>query len=312
MKINKWLLTLTAACMITMVNSNYSKAQTAGPEASKTTAETSVQKATIENSIDDKTQKQDFAELNGKTGVVTFSRVSEENLKNLINKYFDCKIEKFIYTESTSGCLAALKSGRADFILISDISANYIVQRNPEFKFKTVNKFVDISMVLRSSDTKLKEEFNSALAKIKASGKSDELYKTWITDLPVGQEPSIAKIEKISDTAETVYVGISGDLPPLDYIAADGQPAGYNIALLAEISKIIGKNIEVVSIDSQARLTALEAKKIDVLFLTIKLFDDKATQEKIIKENDEIIEYYKKFTLTDSYCKLKLAFLLKK
>jgi ABC-type amino acid transport substrate-binding protein len=34
---------------------------------------------------------------------------------------------------------------------------------------------------------------------------------------------------------------------PLDYISANGQPAGFNVALLTEIGKLLKINIEFVA-----------------------------------------------------------------
>ena len=46
----------------------------------------------------------------------------------------------------------------------------------------------------------------------------------------------------------------------------DGTPAGFNTAVLAEISKRINKNIELVTIDSNARASALNSRVIDIVF----------------------------------------------
>ncbi|HNY13490.1 MAG TPA: transporter substrate-binding domain-containing protein [Candidatus Wallbacteria bacterium] len=301
MKIGKLLLVLAMSCVFTTLAAGYSEAQT---------TETAVQKAAKEKPISAPATKEDFSELNGKSGTMFYGRFSAENLKNIINKYWNCKIEKIVFGESLSTCLALLKSARSDFMLTTDITANYIIQRNPEFKSLPMSRNIGTFMILRSSDAKLRDQFNSAIDKIKVSGKRDELYKKWITDLPVGQEPSLTNIEKTADT-ETIYVGVSGDVPPMDYIAADGKPAGFSVAFLSEISKLTGKNIELVSIDSQARFAALESKKIDVFFWVLVL-ENKADREKFKSENDEEGSFDKKFAFTDSYCSLKLAFLLKK
>ncbi len=103
---------------------------------------------------------------------------------------------------------------------------------------------------------------------------------------------------------------MSGDAPPLDYVAADGRPAGYNIALLGEISKIINKNIEIVSLESNAKYTALEAKKIDVFFWQV-MPDEKAIQDNL-NANEEQQNFNKKFIATKPYCIVKTAFMIEK
>lgn len=49
-------------------------------------------------------------------------------------------------------------------------------------------------------------------------------------------------------------------------ILADGTPAGFSTAVLAEISRRINKNIELVSVDSAARASILSSKGADVVF----------------------------------------------
>ena len=70
------------------------------------------------------------------------------------------------------------------------------------------------------------------------------------------------------DGADTIKVGVTGDLPPFDYMTEAGEPEGFNKVILAEIGKRIGKNIELVSIDSGSRAIALSSGQIDVVFWT--------------------------------------------
>lgn len=264
-----------------------------------------------QETVVNKTAKPDYSFLNGKTGTASYSTWSEEKLTALMNVQHGIKIKKFIYTDSMAGGLSMLKSDRADFMMTSDITANYITQRNPELKYVIYSKDKGLTMLLRKSDVKLRDSLDSAISKLKASGKIDELYKKWITELPVGQEPAMAKIEKTS-YPETVYVGVSGDMPPLDYVAADGKPAGFNIAVLAEISKLIGKNIEVMSIDSPAKLAALQSKKIDVFFWQ-RMPNDHAKKKETNEVGMKDMKIFSgKFIITDPYCPIKTVLLMKK
>jgi len=106
---------------------------------------------------------------------------------------------------------------------------------------------------------------------MKDDGTLENLVKTYITDLK--DEPTAVEISKI-EGADTIKVGITGDLPPLDLVLADGTPAGFNTAVLAEISKRIGKNIELIQINSAARAAALTSKKIDLIFWAVQPAND--------------------------------------
>ncbi|MBQ9497496.1 MAG: transporter substrate-binding domain-containing protein, partial [Selenomonadaceae bacterium] len=87
----------------------------------------------------------------------------------------------------------------------------------------------------------------------------------YIVNVDKGQVPPAVEIP-MTDGADTIKVGVTGDLPPLDYVSADGKASGFNTALLAEIAKRSGKNVEIVDIDSGARAAALSSKQIDVVF----------------------------------------------
>ena len=80
-----------------------------------------------------------------------------------------------------------------------------------------------------------------------------------------GEEPVSAEMEKI-EGADIIRVGVTGDLPPFDFISEAGVPAGYNTAILAEIGKRIRKNIELVNIDAGGRALALSSGMVDVVF----------------------------------------------
>jgi len=265
-------------------------------------------KNTKQGTTSNKTVKADFSFLNDKTGTGPFSQWSEESLMVMLNNYLGTRIKKIIYDDSMAGSLAMLKSGRADFMLASDVSANYVIQRNPELKSRVFSDNQGLAMILRKSDGKLRDSINDAINKLKASGKLAGLYKKWITELPVGQDPAMPEI-KATAYPETVYVGVSGDVPPLDYVAADGKPSGYNVALLAEISKLIGKNIEIVPLTSMARFAALKSKRIDVFFWLVG--PSKTASEGGIKSFKEQL-LTRDLIITEQYCAIKMVFLLKK
>ncbi|MBQ7155223.1 MAG: hypothetical protein IJR85_06685 [Synergistaceae bacterium] len=55
-------------------------------------------------------------------------------------------------------------------------------------------------------------------------------------------------------------VAITGDIPPMDRILANGQPAGFNTALLSELGRRTHTNFELVSVSAGARQAAISMK----------------------------------------------------
>ena len=119
----------------------------------------------------------------------------------------------------------------------------------------------DFSFMMQEKDAELRDEFDQAITAMLEDGVLAALAAVvWESG-----EPAAVEMPMI-EGAETIKVGVTGDLPPFDFMDASGKPAGYNTAILAEISKRINKNIELVSIDSASRALALTSGSIDVVF----------------------------------------------
>jgi hypothetical protein len=110
------------------------------------------------------------------------------------------------------------------------------------------------------------DDFDDAIEDMKEDGTLDKLIKEYITDVVAGKEPKAVEFEDKGD--ETITVAVTGDLPPMDYVAADGSFAGFNTAILSEIGKRLNKKIELKQVDSAARAMTLSSKEADVVFWT--------------------------------------------
>jgi ABC-type amino acid transport substrate-binding protein len=200
----------------------------------------------------------------------------------LLNKQIGGEVKDLMVYNRTSDIVAAIISGKIDGVGLSETVADYYIKRNSKLKkIEALQPFlVDVMMFLRAEDTTLKNDLDMAISTLDANGTLAQLKEIWITNLPASNEPSSSEMPKI-EGARTVYVGVSGDYSPLDYIAADGRPAGFNVALLSEIADLLKINFELVSIESQAKYSALYSKRIDVIFSQIynqqiaSLFSDK-------------------------------------
>lgn len=164
----------------------------------------------------------------------------------------------------------ALESKQIDKMQTYQSVAKYLTANNSDFaidKSQHTNALVDnFCCAVREDDVELKNDFDAAIESMKADGTLDALIDQFIRN-PTLTPPAIAL--PTFDNAEVIRVGITGDLPPLDLVLADGTPAGFNTAVLAEISKRIQKNIQLVQIDSSARAVALTSGQVDVIFWVV-------------------------------------------
>ena len=179
------------------------------------------------------------------------------------------------YYDTFTSMQMALSSKNIDEVQTYKSVAKYMTAQNSQFEIKkeqTVKLVDSFCCAMRDEDVDLKNDFDSAINAMKNDGALDNLIKTYITDLE--SDPPTVDIAKI-DGADTIKVGVTGDLPPLDLVLANGKPAGFNTAVLSEISKRINKNIELIQIDSAARAAALTSKQVDVVFWIVVPQDDK-------------------------------------
>ena len=217
-----------------------------------------------------------------KIGTITRLNVSEILLDNYFEKAAsrmaqtsDLAAPKHIFFDNMNAMIAGLQSGQIDVMSTYRAVADYVIARNDNFELSTkrVPKISDsFCCALRQEDSALKDSFDLAIKELEVSGKLKELTKTYINDLK-GNDPPAVEMPHF-DGAETIKIAVTGDLPPLDLVTSDGKPAGFNTALLAEISSLIEKNFELVQVDSGARASALTSKQVDVVFWVTVPLDD--------------------------------------
>ena len=102
--------------------------------------------------------------------------------------------------------------------------AKYMTANNSDFAIKetqTVKLVDNFCCALREDDSDLKNAFDAAIDAMKADGSLDALIDKYITNFATPTPIDIPKI----DGAEVIKVGVTGDLPPLDLVLADGTPA---------------------------------------------------------------------------------------
>lgn len=166
------------------------------------------------------------------------------------------------YTNLTSMILD-LNAGNVEYLLVPTSVANYLKAQDDSLTVAPGGKGVptEIRMAVRKDDKELFEVLEHGISALRDNGTLDKLVDTYITGISVGADG----IETVN-TDKTYVVGVTGDLPPMDYVAADGNPSGFNVALMNEIAKAEGISFSFVQVEAPARLVALTSKKIDVIF----------------------------------------------
>ena len=221
-------------------------------------------------------EKSDVEKYSVKIGMLKYMNTSEQQFDNFMKKIaetFSLKMtpHEVVFFDNLNSMQMAYNAGQIDEISTYASVAYYLAARNPNIsvlKDHTM-EFVDaFCLAMRESDADLYKQVDNAVKSMRDDGTLENLEKKYIKDLKANDEPEAVEIQKF-EGAETIKVAITGDLPPIDLILANGKPAGYNTAVLSEIGKRLQKNIELVQIESSARAAALESGRVDISFWAI-------------------------------------------
>ena len=211
-----------------------------------------------------------------KVGMITHLNATEQKMGDIYNALVQkagLHLAKYkpVFFDNLSTMQAGLDAGNVDQISTYACVANYLTAANDKYAavedLKTVGLADSFCFAVRKDDAQLKADLDKAIDAMKSDGTLDKLVAEYITNVKPDKIPAV-EIPNV-DGAETLKIGITGDLPPFDLVTADNSPAGFNTAMLAEIAKRLNRNVELVQIDSAARSSALASGQIDVIFWTI-------------------------------------------
>lgn len=175
----------------------------------------------------------------------------------------------FCYYDSLPLLLLALDRGDVSEIDVPQPVGEYVIAGNPEYEVSCAMRAKDdvtfhFGFMDNEKGASLKSRFDNALKELAASGRLYALQEQYINK-PDYKNLGSAVFERFNG-AETVNVVLTGDLPPIDYVAADNRPAGFNTALLSEIGRILKVNFNLISSNTGAKIPTLLSGRADVVF----------------------------------------------
>ena len=182
-----------------------------------------------------------------------------------------------IFYNDLNTMLLALQAGEISSIVsIPEAVADYIIARNPGIT-KNVSSFgavVSYQMAVKQENTDLLDSLNEAIGTLYDNGTMEQLVADYIDAYTTGTEDPEAVEIPVIEGADTIKVAVTGDVPPMDLVTADGKAAGFNVALLAEMSKLMNVNFELVPMNTAARALSIASDKVDAIFWIIENSDN--------------------------------------
>ncbi|MBQ9390484.1 MAG: transporter substrate-binding domain-containing protein [Synergistaceae bacterium] len=179
------------------------------------------------------------------------------------NELLDVRVK---FYSNLNALQMALNAGEIKHMVLPEPSAEYLMNQTSEYESVLVlrSSGVGLAFGFREDSKALRDSFNEALNAMRKNWTLPAIEAMY-TASPGKDDPKPVEFAKF-EGADTIRAAVTGDLPPIDFIAADGTPAGFNTAVLAEIGKYLGKNIELINVDAGARTAALASGRADVVF----------------------------------------------
>ena len=205
----------------------------------------------------------------GNIGRLSKLNITEDELNDVLKDIMVNSIcNRYVFFNTMTDMLMELNRGDIVVLETDQNTVRYIVSRNDNIvdrpPYLNPNNLM-FSILLRGEDTELRDQISSIIIAMKEDGSLEEMRQRYIEDVIAGNDPDAVVPEVIPD-ARTIKVAVTGDRPPMDYVSAGGEPLGFNTALIAEIAKRLGVNIEFVTVDCGARGIALATGVCDIVF----------------------------------------------
>ena len=205
----------------------------------------------------------------GNIGRLSKLNITEDELNDVLKDIMVNSIcNRYVFFDTMTDMLMGLYRGDIVVLETDQNTVRYIASRNEGIvdrpPYLNPNNLM-FSVLLRGEDTELRNQISGSIAEMKQDGTLEELKKRYVEDVIVGDDPD-AVVPQVFPDARTIKVAVTGDRPPMDYVSAGGEPLGFNTALIAEIAKRLGINIEFVTVTCGARGIALATGVCDLVF----------------------------------------------
>lgn len=171
------------------------------------------------------------------------------------------------FYDSLSSMQMALSANEIDEMVLPEMTASYLVNVNPDYKVCCASRShnpMSLAFGFKRDilSQRMANKFNQAIKSMEEDLTLANLLSQYII---AAEDYKPVKLP-IFPNAEKIRVAVTGDLPPIDYIGPDGEPAGFNTALLAEIAQRLKINIEILQVNAGSRTAALISGRADVAF----------------------------------------------
>ncbi len=216
-----------------------------------------------------------------KAGILSKLNMTQEEYSELISNgrkagtwgFFTSKPDdreiEFKFYDSIQAMQLGLNAGEIEEAVLPEVVAEYVLNVTGQYRVTAIAKtkpaYLAFGFRLDDRGKALAARFNDAILAMKNDGTLAALMGLYVYEAGIG-DPEAVEFRKFDNVKDKITIAVTGDLPPIDYVAADGTAAGFNTAVIAEIGKRLNVNIELTYIMSGARAATVMSGRADAVF----------------------------------------------
>ena len=203
----------------------------------------------------------------------------------------DCTVKRF---KKGADAVMTLKNGAVDAVMIDDNPAKQFVTQDPDTltAFADTTSTEEYAIAVQKGDKELLDKINDGLQKIRDNGTFDALVAQYIGD---GEESAAADGGK-----QVLNVGTNAEFPPFEYMDDNGQPDGFDIAVIKAIGEKQGFDVKITNMEFKSLIASLSTGGVDAVIAGMTVtperqesvdFSDSyytATQSIIVQKDSDI------------------------
>ncbi len=214
-------------------------------------------------------------EMEGKTLGGVVAKMPDASAKIFFESLMGVKLKQYKSFKTPEEALNALTNHQVQAIWASDVTGEYLVKTNENLRLMefqdTDEERLSFGFALRENESSLCDKLNAALAVLQQDGTLDALIAQNIntddfSNLITLDEMQTRTKEFRKTAGGTIYVGVTGSVPPIDLINEDGDPYGFSVALMDEMGIMLGRKVEFIVLDNETVFTELMSDRIDMVF----------------------------------------------
>lgn len=217
-----------------------------------------------------------MGELAGKNLGGVVAKMPENSAKIFFETLLGQKLSSYHAYDNLSEVIAALRMNEIQVAWTSDVTAEYLLKTQEGLHEITTpdssDDRLDFAFAIKQGREDFRQELNEALTSIKEDGTLENLLSTYVDteiyETAYYEKDMTIKQKEYQGTPlnKTVYVGVTGAVPPLDNLDLENKPFGFSVALMDAIGQTAGFDVEFVVMKNEAAFSNLMSGKIDMIF----------------------------------------------